>query len=267
MLRKTVAMASFSFMILGLASIGLGYEVTTVSNGGTIAGRIAFSGTPPASRVFDVNKGPEVCGVKRGLTKVDVRHGFLRGAVLVLEGVEKGKSFESKTFTAQVPGEGEFHYAAGETLDLDVRLKNCNFGPFTGVVAVDQPVSFVNQDSIKHTLHTYVLKGQNANILRTLNTQSLAAHSEIEQTFVPKKLKHGRVVALTCDRHDFMENWMYVVETPYFAISDETGNFSIDEVPPGEYQLVAWHPVLGTQRKAVHVDADGILNVSFEFRK
>lgn len=267
MLRKTVAMASFSCIFFGFVQIGLGYEVTEVQNGGSIAGSVAFTGTPPAPRVFEVNKEPDVCGAVRGLTKVEVNNGLLKGAVIVLEGVEKGKAFESKIIKAKAPGEGAFQYTEGESLDLDVRLKNCNFGPFTGVVSADQPVKFENQDPIKHTLHTYVLKGKNANILRTLNTRSLAAHSEIEQTFQPEKLKHGRVVAMTCDRHDFMENWMYVVDHPYFAISDEKGNFSIDQVPPGQYELIAWHPVLGTKRQEVLVDSNGRLDLNFSFTK
>lgn len=267
MLRKTVAMASFSFAIFGLASMSLGYEVTDVWNGGTIAGKVAFHGTPPAPRVFEVNKEPDVCGKVRGLTKVEVQDGFLQGAVIVLEGIEKGKAFQARSLKAKAPGKGTFTYMAGNTLDLDVKLENCNFGPLTGVIAVDQPVQFNNQDPIKHTLHTYVLKGRNANILRTLNTRSLAAHSEVQQEFQPKKLKHGRVVAITCDRHDFMENWMYVVDSPYFDISDEAGQFNIDQVPPGHYELVAWHPVLGTQRQAVTVDGQGNFNMNFEFRK
>lgn len=267
MLRKTVAMASVAFVILGLSSIGLGYEVVDVSNGGTIAGRIAFTGNPPAPRVFEVNKEPEVCGKVRSLTKVEVQDGLLQGAVVVLEGIGQGKPFETTAFNAKAPGKGTFTYGAGEAIDLKIKLENCNFGPLTGVVSADQPVKFENQDPIKHTLHTYVLKGRNANILRTLNTQSLAPHSEINQEFPSHKLKHGRVVAITCDRHEFMENWMYVVESPYFAISDESGDFAIEQVPPGHYELVAWHPVLGTKRQEVTVLADGKVQVNFEFRK
>lgn len=267
MWRKTVAMASFSFSLLVASSVGLGYEHKEVSNGATVAGIVAFTGIPPAPKVFEVTKEPQVCGETRGLTKVDVTNGLLKGAVIVLEGIQKGKSFEAKSFQAKAPGEGIFRYEAGEALNLDVRLKNCNFGPFTGVIAADQVVEFANHDSIKHTLHTYVLKGRKSNILRTLNTQSLGAHSEITQEFEPQKMLHGKVVALTCDRHDFMENWLYVVESPYFAISDEGGNFSIDQVPPGQYDLVAWHPVLGTKRQEVRVEANGSMNVNFSFNK
>ena len=87
------------------------------------------------------------------------------------------------------------------------------------------------------------------------------------QTLPSKKIKQARVVAFTCDRHDFMENWMYIVDSPYFAISDEGGQFTLGQVTPGQYELVAWHPELGTQRRPVNVTADSSLHVPFEFRQ
>ena len=74
-------------------------------------------------------------------------------------------------------------------------------------------------------------------------------------------------MGLTCDRHDFMENWLYVVKNPYYAISDELGNFEIDQVPPGDYNLVAWHPVLGIKEHRVTITPQGSLPVDFEFMK
>ena len=74
-------------------------------------------------------------------------------------------------------------------------------------------------------------------------------------------------MGLTCDRHDFMENWLYVVKNPYYAISDESGSFEIGKVPPGEYNLVAWHPVLGMQEQIVTVTPRGELAADFEFVK
>ena len=267
MWRKTIAMVSFSLTLLGGMSTGFSYEVQKVTNGATIAGRVAFSGTVPAPRTFEVKKGPEVCGEERSLAKVEVQNGFLKGAVVVLEGIAKGKPFEAQQFKGDSPNEGEFQHRGGDTLDLNVRLKNCNFGPFTGVVTPNQPIQFLNQDPIKHTLHTYVLKGKKATILKTVHNQQIPPQAEISKAFESKKLKHAHVVAMTCDRHDFMENWMYVVESPYFAISDPSGTFTIAEVPPGEYELVAWHPVLGIQKQAVSVTPHGTIQANFQFSK
>jgi len=267
MLRKILAMGWLSLMVGIYASVGLAYEVQDVMQGGTIAGRVAFTGTPPVARHFEVQKGPEICGPERTLTKVDVKDGWLNGAVVVLEGVESGKPFTSQRFKSPAPGEGEFQYAGREALHLKVELEKCSFGPFTGVVMADTPVRFANHDGIKHTLHSYVLKGRHATILKTVHNQNLSPDSHTEKMFQSGTLRHARAVALTCDRHDFMENWLYVIESPYFAITDLDGTFALDQVPPGTYDLVVWHPVLGMERQTVRVGPNGHVDADFSLGK
>ncbi len=41
----------------------------------------------------------------------------------------------------------------------------------------------------------------------------------------------------------------------------------MDKVPPGQYDLVAWHPVLGAKQQEVIVDAGGNVHVDFEFKR
>ena len=256
------------FVFLGFAGAGSAYDVIDVKNGATITGKVTFTGTlPHASRKFEVRNGPDVCGSERVLNKLDVRDGMVQGVVIALEGVEKGKPFPSHRDRATGQGRGEFQYAGGKSLNLGVQLEKCSFGPFTGVMRADESVQFVNHDPIKHTLHTYSLKGRKAKILRTMHTQSLRAQSQTNKDFPAKKLRRASAVVLTCDRHDFMENWLYMVKNPYYAISDESGNFEIGQVPPGDYKLVAWHPVLGMKEQRVTVTPDGRLPVDFEFMK
>ena len=258
-----------SLVVLSVfASVGSAYDVIEVENGATITGKVAFTGTlPHAPRRFEVTNGPEVCGPERVLTKLEAHDGMVKGVVIALEGVEKGKPFSSHHDTATGQGRGEFQYAGGHTLNLGVQLEKCSFGPFTGVIKADETVRFVNHDSIKHTLHTYSLKGRKAKIMRTMHTQSLRPQGQTEKDFSPKKLRRAVAVGLTCDRHDFMENWLYVVKNPYYAISDESGSFHIDQIPPGDYNLVAWHPVLGMKEQRVTVTPDGRLPVDFGFMK
>ena len=42
-----------------------------------------------------------------------------------------------------------------------------------------------------------------------------------------------------------------MVKNPYHAVSDKSGNFHIDRIPPGTYDLVVWHPVLGIKKQQV----------------
>ena len=269
MWRRICTTSWLSLVVLsGFASAGFAYDVVDVKNGATITGKVAFTGPlPHAPKRFEVRNGPEICGAERVLNKVDVRDGMVQGVVIALEGVDKGKPFSLHHDTATGLGRGAFHYAGGESLNLDVQLETCSFGPFTGVIRADETVRFVNHDPIKHTLHTYSLKGRKAKILRTMHTQSLRAQGETEKVFHAQKMRRAVAVVLTCDRHDFMENWLYVVKNPYYAISDESGSFEIGHIPPGDYNLIAWHPVLGIQEHRVTVTSHGDLSVDFDFVK
>ncbi len=241
------------------------YEVGEVRDGGTISGQVTFLGSPPEAVHFNVDKNPEICGQERSLMKVDVRNGFLTGAVVVLEGVEKGKPFLPQAWTGTAPGEGDFQHRGGNSLGLRVNTKGCNFGPFTGVVAADQPIQFGNQDSIKHILHTFVAKGRRGSVLRTIHNRDIHPDHEMHLTVSSGKLQDSRMVRLACNRHDFMENWLYVVKHPYFAITDEEGQFVIDNIPQGHYTLRAWHPLLGLQEQEVQVAPGMAMGKNFGF--
>ncbi len=267
MRKHAVAMGWVSLLLLEWAGAGFAYEVIEVRNGGAIAGNVVFTGTPPPPKHFAVKKGPEVCGTDRVLTKVEVHHGMVRGTIIALEGVAKGKPFLSHQETTDEHGHGEFHYAGGHTLNLRVQLKTCSFGPFTGVIMADDAIQFVNHDSIRHTLHTYALQGRNTKMLKTVHAQILGAGSHTQKVFPQKRMRHARAVALTCDRHDFMENWLYRASNPYYAISDKAGHFRIDQVPPGDYVIVAWHPVLGMQEQRVTITPHERRIANFEFVK
>ena len=258
-----ILLASLSLVMGSGASHA--YEVGNVQTGGSIHGRVSFLGSPPEPLHFQVEKNPEVCGQERSLMKVESRDGFLAGAVVVLEGIDTGKPFSPKTLTGNLPGTGEFRYLGGESLGLQVKTQDCNFGPFTGVIAANEAVRFQNQDSIKHVLHSFVSKDSKGRILRTVHNQDLQPRDAIVREFPSDKMEDGVVVRIICNRHDFMQNWLYVVDNPYFAISDEEGRFTIDQIPPGTYTLLVRHPVLGEQRREVTIEARGDLQVRFAF--
>ncbi|MDH4194131.1 MAG: carboxypeptidase regulatory-like domain-containing protein [Nitrospirota bacterium] len=262
--RHIIVFLASVFLMTGV-TLTHAYEVGEAHNGGTIHGQVTFSGNPPGPLRFTVEKNPEICGQERSLLKVETHNGFLTGAVVVLEGVKKGKPFPMQALRGNLPGEGEFRYQGGNSLGLQVKTKGCNFGPFTGVIAADEAVRFQNQDMIKHVLHSFVSKDTKGRILRTVHNQDLSPRDEIDRVFPSDKMKDGVVVRIICNRHDFMQNWLYVVDNPYFAISDQEGRFTIDEIQPGTYTLLVRHPVLGEQRQEVTIEARGDLQVGFQF--
>ena len=70
---------------------------------------------------------------------------------------------------------------------------------------------------------------------------------------------------LECDQHNYMNTWFYPIKNPYYAIIGQEGTYSIDQVPPGKYKILAWHPILGTQEQEIRVGTTGKLMVNFEF--
>jgi hypothetical protein len=201
------------------------------------------------------------------VNEVVVQNGWLQGAIVMLEEVTAGKPFATVSDRGEPPGKGEFHYGGGDHLSLEIFTKGCNFGPFTGVLTLDEPVRFLNHDPIKHILHSVSSRDDKGLILRTIHNRELRPDTVVERTFLARTLKTNRVVGIHCNRHDFMQSWFHVVTTPYFSISDEEGKFTIDQVPPGQYELLAWHPTLGLKRQEVTVAPDGIVEMSFGFTR
>ena len=55
------------------------------------------------------------------------------------------------------------------------------------------------------------------------------------------------------------------MENPYYAKTRKGGEFVIDRIPPGTYQVSAWHPHLKPVVKEVTVPPNGTVEVAFEF--
>jgi hypothetical protein len=64
-----------------------------------------------------------------------------------------------------------------------------------------------------------------------------------------------------------MEGWIYVVDNPYFAITGADGKFSIPDVPPGTYKLVAVQPFTGPVEVPVTVAEKQATNLTIELKK
>ncbi len=94
-------------------------------------------------------------------------------------------------------------------------------------------VSFPNSDDVRH--HVYSFSFPN-------NFELKLYHGEKNE---PIGFDHAGVVVLGCNIHDGMLGYLQVVDTPWFAMTEQDGLASVDELPPGDYTLQVWHPDLG----------------------
>jgi hypothetical protein len=80
-------------------------------------------------------------------------------------------------------------------------------------------------------------------------------------------MRRSNVVKIECDAHDFMHAWAFAADSPYAAVTKDDGSFAIDGVPPGDYELKVWHPVLGEKSTKVSVRGSAVTAAVFELSK
>jgi hypothetical protein len=70
-----------------------------------------------------------------------------------------------------------------------------------------------------------------------------------------------------CDLHSWMRGWVVVAEHPFYVVTNEQGEFSLDNVPPGKYSLEVWHETLGIVKQELVVGSKGTTTVTVTMPK
>ena len=133
--------------------------------------------------------------------------------------------------------------------------KGLKFNPGVLVVQVGTTVDFQNDDTVQHNVF-WPSVGGNKKEGHNLGTWPKGE----KRSF---KFDQPGVVPLLCNVHVEMAGYIIVSPTPYYAQTDATGNFKIDNVPDGKYTVVAWHEGFRPQSKPVTVGGSATANVAF----
>ena len=224
----SVAVSIFCLCVFLFASAGNsraqeGYQVVAVNQGGSITGTVMWAGPVPRPAVMTINKDAAVCDPdsqkERDLERLVI--GPNRGVantVVYLKNITRGK-------TMDLPEPRRF---------LD--QKHCRYEPHILLVPLNGSLQMKSSDAVLHTVHmegaaTYNLPFPFANRVtsRTMPTAGL--------------------VNIRCNGgHNWMNAEILVVPHPYYAVTDINGNYRLTDVPPGNYELVAWHEGWGVAR-------------------
>ena len=78
--------------------------------------------------------------------------------------------------------------------------------------------------------------------------------------------KLGEAVML-CDLHPEMEGWIVVLPTPYFAVTDQNGDYSIKDAPEGTYTLKTWHKKLKSPGQEITMTSAGAVKADLTLKK
>ncbi len=237
-IRGVLAATVVATFFLGNAAQVSAYEDVEVKDGGTITGTIKFAGTPPARKELQVTKDKEVCGKKPHLS-YDLIVGPNKGienAVVSLVDVKKGQKW---TITKA-------------TLDQN----GCVYEPHVVVMPAGGTLDILNSDGILHNIHTYSKANSSIN----------KAQPKFKKVLTEKFAK-PEIVKVTCDAHSWMLGWLVVSDHPYVAVTNDKGEFTLSNVPPGNYKLEVWQETLGKKVQDVVVKSKQETKLNIELAK
>ena len=133
----------------------------------------------------------------------------------------------------------------------------CKYIPHVSAVQVGQSVQIKNSDKTLHNVHA----------MPTVNSQ-FNEGQPVQGMVSTKKFDKVEVTPfrIKCDVHGWMKSYMAVLPHSYHSVSQPNGQFSIANLPPGNYTLVAWHEKYGQQEQQVTVAAKEQKQVTFTFK-
>jgi|WetSurMetagenome_2_1015567.scaffolds.fasta_scaffold161322_2 hypothetical protein len=197
---------------------------------GELRGVARFLGTPPGPATLETTKERELCGTSVPDETVQVANGKLRNVVVVVKGAP-----------ARAPGKA--------TLDQ----RTCRYVPHVQAIPLGSTLEVVNGDPTLHNVHGYLGQATAFNLAMPSKDQRVA-----------RQMKKPGLVVVRCDVHAWMSAYVWVVEGPS-AVTGEDGAFVIPDLPPGTYEVTAWHEKLGEKKGSATVPPTGPATLDFDF--
>ena len=138
-----------------------------------------------------------------------------------------------------------------------INQKGLMFAPHIVAVQQGATVDFQNDDNVAHNVFWPSVGGDKK---QTKNLGTWPKGDKRSFTF-----DKAGAVPLLCNVHPDMAGYLIVSPTPYFAVTDETGNYKIKDVPDGSYKLVVWHE--GAKNQSIPVTVSGGGKADFTLNK
>jgi plastocyanin len=163
-----------------------------------------------------------------------------------ISGKVAGVSGESVVYVETIAGKTFPAPAQRPVMDQ----KGLLFQPHIMVVQAGTTVDFLNSDKVAHNVFwpSFTSGGKKG------PGHNMGTWPQGEKRNY--KFDQPGVAALLCNVHPEMSSYIVVVPTPYFAQTDKSGNYKMENVPDGQYTVTAWHEGAKNQSKPVAVSGD-----------
>lgn len=190
-----------------------------------------FSGKIEQLKPYKTGKYKKVCGSDIPNESMLIDNKGVRNSVISLH----GKKLKKKS--------GEYK----------LNQKQCQYEPHVIAIPVNSELKIHTSDPINHNIHTYSFEND------PINLMFLPGQDAYSQ-----EMEEAEIIKVECDLHNWMRAWIVVTPNGYSTVSKRDGSFEIHDVPPGKYELNAWHETLGSLTKSIIVGNDK-LNINFDF--
>jgi hypothetical protein len=238
--------------MVGLSGVSAAsdYEEIVVADGGTITGKVTLKGPVPEPRIFPLTLYPfgpfcnknKLISDGQGNVRISefnvAKDGGMKDVVVAVKEVKRGKPFKP--------------------IVANLAARDCEFLPFVSIVQNEGTFVMKNEDPIIHNAQLY--QSEKGNLLLTVPNPPNSTG-----TFPIKFEKNKKIYQMICGMHEFMQTWGYAVDNPYYALTDENGNFTIDDLPPGVYEVIAWRPHFRPIEREITVPPNKTVSLGFEF--
>ena len=230
----------------GLTDTRTGSSTGTTVNAasGSVTGTILFAGKVPVMPVIDTSMDP-ACSMGGAGGKFTAEQYIVNAGKLANVFVYVKSGPPSAMMSGQVQ--------APVVLDQ----KGCSYTPHVIGVAQGGYVEFHNSDLTMHNIHTMPNEVGN----ETIDVSQGPKGAPVAKQFQKPEL----MMPVRCNNHPWMNAFINVSATPYFAVSGTDGKFDLRGLPPGDYVLGAVHEKLGEKTISVHVASNVVSKVEFGF--
>ncbi|HKY97543.1 MAG TPA: carboxypeptidase regulatory-like domain-containing protein [Gemmatimonadaceae bacterium] len=205
------------------------YQPQTVTGGVRLTGTVDFDGPLPADTVIELPPDAPGCGQR--ITDHRVVHTGTRigGAMVWINDIRTGKPLPV-------------------TRRFELTNEDCMLSPQVQGVVAPATLDVTSNDVALHLNHIVNVGTGELEAIAPFNDNG-------EVVPFDRLLDHTEQLEISCTLHPWSKAWILVFDHPYFATTEKTGAFSIEDIPPGTYHVKAWHPLLGVAEQTVTIAA------------
>lgn len=224
-----------------------GGQSVDASTAGTVTGTIKLEGTAPVMKTINMTAdvycvSQHASAPAKDESVVVGPGGTLANAVVYIQD-DVSNGLSSK-YSFKVPSD-----------PAKIDQKGCQYHPHVTAMMAGQTLEVTNSDNTTHNIHPVPKDNREWNQSQPPGAAPLMEVFSRPEDAIPVK----------CNVHPWMKSYIFVFKNPYFSVTGPDGKYSIANLPPGTYTVIAWQEQYGMVTQQVTIGAKESKSVDLSF--